>query len=219
MTTNIATPQNATLAMRGVSLEDIPSIVAVNAARKSSNGKTIVTNKGKVSLLTACIGEVRSKLGLPEHVDGDASKPKTRIDDIWVNAIKQAIDCLIENEVDSVLDDAKRIGAAITIRRNFLASKVNAKTGEIGVELKSVVNTAKAQAKNSKNYLDGVFMAMQSTRKTVERMREANKPEDAKKLATAEFKLARYTAEWRKLTTPVPTLAEIAANCSDYDVK
>jgi hypothetical protein len=156
------TPLNAQIAVSTPRDIDYSAIVRVNAERKSRNGQTLTTNKGKVSLLTACIDTVRSQLGLPEYDDEGS---KTRIGVEHVESIKSAIDSLLRLSVDSILLEAKETGANIRIRRNYLAPKFNEEKGTIGVDIKSSIATSKEQFTNSGNYRMGVVILIEASKK------------------------------------------------------
>lgn len=205
-------PQNV-VAMGGVTLADIPVIVLNNARRKSNNGKTIVTNKGKVSLLTACIAQVRSQMGLPETIvetviKSDGSKEdveiKTRIPAEYVDAIKTSINTLLETEAQSILNDAANIGAKVTIRRNYLAVKFDEDSGKFGVDLKSQLTTAKDQAMNSANYRFGIVMAIEQGKKNVTRLEQ-----DGSKMKDGEQQIRLLAKAKRKLLKAQAILAKL----------
>ena len=156
------TPLNAQVAVSTPSHIDYTSIVSVNATRKSSNGQTLTTNKGKVSLLTACIDTVRSQLGIAEYDDEGS---KSRIGSEHVEALKIAIDSLINGTSNDILRVAKEQGANIRIRRDYLAPKFNEDKGTIGVDIKSMISTSKEQYANSGNYRMGVVMLVEGAKK------------------------------------------------------
>jgi hypothetical protein len=200
-----AAPVNAVIAMHGVTLEDIPAIVRTNASRKSSNGHTFQTSKSKVSLLTACIMEVRSKLGLPEFAaDGQT---KIRIGEDYVMAIRQAIDELLRSEANNILTDAAQIGAKVTIRRNYLAPSVNLDKGTVVVNLKSSLVTAKEQAMNSLNYLQGLRNVRSQAEIAIKRLEQ-----DGSKMKDGAQQLALLGKAQRRLAIVTGKLAEIERN-------
>src|ERR1019366_589484 len=128
------TPLNAQVAISTPNELDYTAIVAGQATRKSSNGQTWTTNKGKVSLLTACIHTVRSHLGFAEYDDEGS---KSRIGSFHVESVKSAIDGLMNTPVNSILNEEKETGASIRIRKNYLAPKFNDDKGTIAVDIKS----------------------------------------------------------------------------------
>jgi len=156
------TPLNAQIAVSTPSHIDYVAIVSVNATRKSRNGQTLTTNKGKVSLLTACIDTVRSQLGLSEYDDEGS---KTRIGMEHVEALKVAIASLINSTSNDIISVAEEQGANIRIRRDYLAPKFNDDKGTIAVEIKSSIMTTKEQYANSGNYRMGVVMLVEGTKK------------------------------------------------------
>ena len=156
------TPLNAQVAVSTPRDIDYSAIVRVNAERKSRNGQTLTTNKGRVSLLTACIDTVRSQLGLPEYDDEGS---KTRIGSEHVESIKSAIDSLLTNSVSGIMLNAKEQGANIRIRKDYLAPKFNEDKGTIAVDIKSSITTSKEQYANSGNYRFGVVMLVEQAKK------------------------------------------------------
>lgn len=162
-TTTLETqPLNAQIAISTPHELDYAGIVMTHAKRKSSNGQTITTNKGKVSLLTACIDSVRSQLGIAEYDDEGG---KTRIGSEHVECLKSAIDSLINSTSNDILRVAKEQGANIRIRRDYLAPKFNEDKGTIGVDIKSAITTSKEQYANSGNYRMGVVMLVEGAKK------------------------------------------------------
>jgi len=165
-------PKSNVVAMSTASELDYVSIVKSNAQRKSNNGKTLATNKGKVSLLTACIDEVRSLLGM-DKVDDNGEK--TRIPIEHVEKLKAVISDLLKGELQAMVQDAESIGAAIRIRRNYLAPKFNDDKGLIDVSLKSSWQSTKEQARNSANYRMGVVISLANAEKREKQMLSSGK--------------------------------------------
>ena len=164
------TPLNAQFAVSSPATLDYASIVQNNAKRKSKNGMTWTTNKGKVSLLTACIDTVRSLMGLPKDEtviapDGRELSAKTRIDVSHVEALKAEIDNLVNGQVRAIIADAELIGASIRIRKGFLAPKFDADKGTFKTSIKSSIVTDKEQGLNSDNHRMGIVMIVEAAKK------------------------------------------------------
>jgi hypothetical protein len=154
-------PPSAVQALSTPSELDYASIVKTIATRKSSNGQTITTQKGKVSLLTACIDKVRSDLGLPEYVTSqlETLEPaygktgeRIRIPVHYVESLKREITALFDSRVLQMRKDAENIGANERQRDKYLTGKIDEETGEISVALNSDYKWTKGQSKNSPHY-------------------------------------------------------------------
>ena len=165
-------PKSDVVAMSTASQLDYMAIVKSNASRKSSNGFTMATNKGKVSLLTACIDEVRSLLGFDKV---NAEGEKTRIPVEHVEKLKEAINLLLSSELQAMVNDAQAIGANIRTRRNYLAPKFNDDKGQFTVDLKSSWTSAKEQAMNSGNYKMGITIALENAKKREKQLLSSGK--------------------------------------------
>lgn len=206
------TPLNAQVAMGGYDEAELPLIIARLADRKATfkcldgteivNGKTTVTNKGKVSLLSAVIDEVRSKMGLEPYafiqIDGQTVKMKTRIPANVVESIKAGIDDLLNLVTSRILLQAKSEKASIKARENYLVCKVNS-DNVVTTAKKSSIVTTKDLAKNSPLHKDAVYLQVQTQRKIVARLEKSVEPEDKAKLQKANAKLTVLVAELAQL--------------------